>query len=205
MNTPFPRKPVSLGILCATGLGDAIIQMVLANNLQRNGYSVTFYSDMASQLHSYIASYQVLPFPQTHDETLKSASPNNGQYKIINQLKQHHIVLYDCRSKYFNQFNSQLVEWLKNYGVAYQMSNGEPLKTVVNIEQHLSAQLPNVPLSNIHHYSKQLYGLNRSLKNKSFSRLRLLRPPIVKQVVQSLTDVGLSNVTDGTGLQLKKI
>jgi len=54
---------VNVALVASIGLGDAIIFMMLAENLRRNGFNVTLYSNPGSQLLSWLPAVTVKPYP----------------------------------------------------------------------------------------------------------------------------------------------
>jgi heptosyltransferase III len=52
-----------IALITSFGLGDSLIFLIIANNLQRNGYEVTCYSNMLVQMQSWIPNVKCLPFP----------------------------------------------------------------------------------------------------------------------------------------------
>lgn len=64
-------KP-KIAIAAARGIGDALITLVLANNLVRNGFEVTLFSNPISQLNEWFPAITILPYPKKENlhETL---------------------------------------------------------------------------------------------------------------------------------------
>lgn len=101
----------NVAIICAAGLGDSIIQMVLANTIAANGFRVSLYSDYAYELRKYQSDVTFRPFPAIDD--------------LIPQLENHEIILFDCRSSYIRNLSRHSQSWLEKYGIAYQVCKGK--------------------------------------------------------------------------------
>lgn len=54
----------NIGIISASGLGDALLFAVLANQLQHAGHRVTLYSNLLAQLAPWFPTFTVRPFPE---------------------------------------------------------------------------------------------------------------------------------------------
>jgi hypothetical protein len=54
---------LNVGIICSIGIGDALVQMIIANNLAKKGVEVTFYSDVAIRLRPLVKSFGLLSLP----------------------------------------------------------------------------------------------------------------------------------------------
>jgi heptosyltransferase III len=81
-----------VAIVASKGLGDGLIFLVIANNLQKNGFKVTFYSNFISHLQSWIPAISVKPFPNKSD--LKGFA---SQYDLV--LSDAASVITDASSK----------------------------------------------------------------------------------------------------------
>jgi len=57
------------------GLGDGLLFLIIANNLRRNGFKVTFYSDFIAQLQDWFPGIEVKAFPASLYE-LESSLPH---------------------------------------------------------------------------------------------------------------------------------
>ncbi len=51
-------------VVCARGLGDGLLSMILAHNLTLSGYDVTTFSSILCQLQSWFPDKKIEPFPQ---------------------------------------------------------------------------------------------------------------------------------------------
>ncbi|MCK4608064.1 MAG: hypothetical protein KAT71_01170 [Gammaproteobacteria bacterium] len=54
----------SIALIPAPKLGDGILFLIIANNLQRNGYKVTYYNDFIADLQDWLPNITVNPFPK---------------------------------------------------------------------------------------------------------------------------------------------
>ena len=171
--------PLRVAMLCSTGLGDALLQMVIANNLAANGYAVTFYSNFAHQLKAMVNNFTVKPFLD-HDILQKKVS----EYPVI---------LYDVGAPYLKKISASDLAWMQENAIAYRMSSGQPDHTLVTqktIEERL-------PLRFLHH-AKRLLAFNQSVRQDSFG---FTRRPLVEQITWFLEhQIGLENVTAFNGL-----
>jgi len=55
---------IKIALVASVGLGDALMFLVLAENLRRNGFAVTLYSNPGSQLASWLPEIPVKPYPE---------------------------------------------------------------------------------------------------------------------------------------------
>ena len=67
-----------VAIITCKALGDSLIYLVLANNLQRNGYHVTFYQDWIAQLQPWAPHLELLSYP-----TAEQLEDTLAQYDIV--------------------------------------------------------------------------------------------------------------------------
>lgn len=63
MNLEQPKAPPRFCIVCARGLGDALLSMILAHNLALYGISVTIFSSILCELRDWFPDCQISPFP----------------------------------------------------------------------------------------------------------------------------------------------
>ena len=61
------EQSVNIAIVASCGIGDGLLLMIMANNLQRNGYTVTFYSNPISQLKDWVSGFTIQPWPEKKD------------------------------------------------------------------------------------------------------------------------------------------
>lgn len=173
------RTIPSLCILAANGFGDAMVQMVLAYNLSKAGYAVTFFSDIASELSDLVTEYTIKPFPKKE--------------KLLSELNSFDISLYDSSGKYVQTMSKQVENWCINNAICYRMSDAKPKHTSITIAS-LKKRLP------IEHQKKatQLIKFNAALRTK-YSLF--YRPPVVQQLVSFLQNtIQLKQVSDHNGL-----
>lgn len=57
------QKNDRIALVSANGIGDGLLTMVIANNLQKNGYSVVTFSSPMVQLQSWFPGQVIAPFP----------------------------------------------------------------------------------------------------------------------------------------------
>ncbi len=173
---------IRVAIFSSHGLGDGLIQLVLANNLFRNGYEVTYYSDFVSQLDDYIEGIQVLPFPDYE--------------QVQADLDQVQLILYDSFSNFVRQLPKELDHWFSCNGIAYSNAKAQPLHQEITVEQ-LKRRLPETAS----HLAERFILLNRSFRGQRF---KWERPPIVHQLLETLSlSLGLKNPTIDNGLSLR--
>ena len=60
---PLKRKNKKVAVVCARGLGDALLSMTLAHNLTLSGAQVTTFSSILTELKNWFPGYAILPFP----------------------------------------------------------------------------------------------------------------------------------------------
>jgi len=178
----MPTENISIGIISSTGLGDTFLQMVIANNLARNGYQVSFFSDIAHGMSDYISGYSPQPFPNIAT--------------AVDTFESLHIVLYDCASQYLVHASAAVKEWLKCNGVGYQMSSGRPDHFIE--ENQVAARLP----SNMGNVAKHLLNFNTTIRSTGIG---ITRPPLAQQAAIFLEKrIKLQNVTADCGLALNR-
>ena len=61
-----PIKP-NIAIVAGKGIGDALLTLIIAHNLQINNYDVTFYSNHIVQLKEWLPDIEVKPWPALED------------------------------------------------------------------------------------------------------------------------------------------
>lgn len=180
--TNLPVKNTSVGIICSTGLGDTFLQMVIANNLARNGYQVTFFSDIAHSISHFISGYSAQTLPR-YDAAIKAFTGVS-------------VMLYDCASQYLVQAPTAVVDWFKLNGVGYQMSSGRPDYFIQ--PQHFMANLPD----NADSTAKNLLHFNATIRSPGIG---IARPPLAQQIAWFLQHrIQLHDVTADCGLLLNQ-
>lgn len=63
MNTGLLTHSKTVAVMPERGLGDSVVIMIIAANLQQAGYDVTYFSDYAYQLRNWFPSIIVKPYP----------------------------------------------------------------------------------------------------------------------------------------------
>lgn len=68
------HQPHNWAIVCARGLGDALLSMILAHNLRLSGMQITIFSSILGELKEWFPGFHIAPFPtpQTLHETFAS-------------------------------------------------------------------------------------------------------------------------------------
>lgn len=61
------QKRPHVAVVASYGLGDALVFLIIANNLIRNGFEVTFYSTHIAQMSDWIKGIQLKSFPNQYD------------------------------------------------------------------------------------------------------------------------------------------
>lgn len=177
---------VEVAIFSSHGLGDGLIQLVLANNLHLNGYKVCYYSDFIHQLNDYIADISVLPFPEYS--------------KVQQALNKTHIILYDSNSRFVSQMPAELDQWFASNGICYSNARSEPRHKEITVEQ-LQNRLPLQDKALAAHFIQ----LNRSYRSK---KIQIKRPPIAHQLVNILAqylDLKVSSHANGLFIPEAKV
>jgi ADP-heptose:LPS heptosyltransferase len=112
----MPKEPHKVGLVCARGLGDALLFMILAHNLTLSGKKVTLFSSILCELKEWFPSVTILPHPQSDSFSL-SFSPFDtliaADHSII---KDHHSFgnqLVILKESHFDR-RQTMVENLKN-------------------------------------------------------------------------------------------
>lgn len=176
-------KP-NIALICASGLGDAFIQFVLANNLARNGFTVTLYSDFAAQIDSYLENFTAAPFPKPES--------------LIEELKAYDAYLFDNGSKYLKDLPADIMAKLAEGGICYRVSSGKPayLFDGTGLKQRFADNELETNKAEL------LCRLNTSIKQQYYG---LYRDAVVTQITQFLTnDIALDNITDNTSLNVPR-
>ena len=174
----------SIAIFCSQGLGDALLQMIIANNLALNGYRVTFYSDFAYQLKDYVDNYTVKPRP----------IPSS----VVHEAEQYHVSLYDFGAPYIRSMNEEDRAWLKYNAIAYKMVSGKFDHMDVKAEI-IKSRLP----SSLKGDAERLILFNNSIREFSLSARR---KPITGQICGYLENViGLENVSNLNGINIPQV
>jgi heptosyltransferase III len=57
----------NIAVIAACGLGDGLVLLVLAHNLQRQGHHITFYNNPVAELQNWLPQLTVKPYPKPED------------------------------------------------------------------------------------------------------------------------------------------
>ena len=61
--TNKPKNLIRIAIAASRGIGDGLITLVLANNLVRNNFDITVFSNPLAQLNHWFPTINILPYP----------------------------------------------------------------------------------------------------------------------------------------------
>lgn len=121
------KEQLKFAVVCARGLGDALLSMVLAHNLTLSGVCVTVFSSILSELKEWFPNYQILPFPAPHQFETVFATFDTiiaADHSLINE---HH------------QFGNQLI--------VLKEENFNKSRTMVENLQVISAEILSLPVA----------------------------------------------------------
>jgi len=121
---------IKVAILPSLGMGDALIEMIIANNLAINNYDVTFFSDFGCQLEHFINNYQVEPTPSAES--------------LDKQLKDQHIILADPSSAYIKSLSQQDSDWLRENAIFYRVNSPLQSHEKLTNAESITARLQNL-------------------------------------------------------------
>lgn len=178
---------MKVAVISSQGMGDALIQMIIANNLSENNVNVTYFSDYGYQLKAYINNYHVQAFPQ-YDA-------------FINTFDKFHLVLHDAGSTYCLNAPDKSKQWLNRNAIRYHMNGRNKTESLLSKQQVLNTCADIADKQNL---VDTLFLFNDYIrmpyKYRMFGR---------KAIAQELTfflknKVKLDNVTDNTGVILSK-
>ena len=174
---------VTILIIGSRGIGDAVIQMLLPENLARAGFAVTFMNDHVASLVERIRRYQILKFIE---------------YQELRTLADcFHIILYDDGSPYINEMPDPLRRWIKNNGVAYRVCKSRPLHQDITPSK-IAARLPKGSEDLAQYFIRFNAPFRHSFKWRS-------RLTMVEQIKTFLhVQIGLSSVTTDIGLRAQQ-
>jgi hypothetical protein len=149
-----------VAIIASAGLGDGLIQMVIANNLLVNACRVTFFNDHIHELQTCFPSVRARPYP--------------AYERLLDEVADADVVLYDAYSPYIQRMPADLDRWLETNAVSYSTAHAQP------IHRSITASRLAV-LSRPEHAGKarRLVRLNRSLRDRG---PRLRRKPVSRQL-----------------------
>lgn len=63
-----------VALVAFSSLGDGLIYLMMAENLRRNGFAITYFGDVGFQLHNWMPQLNILPYPEKEkfDDVLQS-------------------------------------------------------------------------------------------------------------------------------------
>lgn len=74
---------IKIALIPARGLGDSLLFLILANNLRRCGYDMSFYSDNVYELHDWFPNLSALRFFNNKEQNIAGVSDELSQYDMI--------------------------------------------------------------------------------------------------------------------------
>jgi heptosyltransferase III len=167
-----------VAIFSSHGLGDGLIQLVMANNFHINGYEVSYYNDFVSQLQDYITGILVQPFPD-YD-------------RLMQELEDIQIILYDSTSYFIHQMPEPLKQWLSENGICYSLSRSKPRHQTINVEL-LKRRCPTESDEFLH----RLIGLNRSFRSNQLFQTRPSAVQLIANAMQQSLGFKLNTLENG--------
>lgn len=119
------KHPVSLdkiktiALVASPNLGDALVSMIIAHNLRRNGFRVTTFSNFLTALKAYFPEEDIQPFPDQTDSR--------------NVLSNFDLLIYWFKSDYEKAFASE--QW---HSQVVTVNDYEPfLRTELMVNSHV--------------------------------------------------------------------
>ena len=169
-------KEIDLAIVPLQRLGDGIISLVLANNLQKNKFNVTLYHDFLTDINDWFA-FNILPYPASE------------QFESI--MDKHHIVLMDMCNPYVLSKSEETQEALSKKYIFYAV--GE-LKTTFKHDhtQRLLNKLGKDYAQKIRHFKNASRTIKYGKENSMVDNM--------KQYCEDT--LALSNVSSEAGLNV---
>lgn len=158
---------IRVAIVPSHGLGDGLIQLVLANNLCLNGCDVTYFHDYMAQMAEYVEGIRVLSMP-----------PRDA---AVAAFREAHIVLYDIDSRFSRSMPADTATWLAGNGICYSMTHTAPRAPVIAAAE-LRRRLP----AGHRHDAEGFLRLNRSLRDTGAC---WRRKPIARQLADNAGDL----------------
>lgn len=174
-------RDVRVAIFPSYGLGDGLIQLVLANNLRLNGYEVTFYSDHLQDLDPYVPGITIRKFPAYDD--------------VRDEIGDANIVLYDALSRFTLQLPKDLAAWFSTNGIAYSLAYAPPAHRSITADR-IRLRLPETR----HEEADRFVRFNTTIRDRGMS---LHRRPVAHQLARFTWDaLELEERTYANGLRL---
>lgn len=127
---------IKIAIAASKGVGDGLITLVLANNLSKNDFEVTVFSNPISQLNNWFPNFTILPYPKTD---------------LLQTLNQFDLVLADAYSEVTKNVDEKDFSALAKQFVFFCMANfdskliydqSENLKEKISDPEKLQKLLP---------------------------------------------------------------
>ena len=175
-------KKVNVAIIPADGFGDGLVQLVIAHNLQRLDYQVTYYNGYAKALKNGIDGFE-----------LKNTLPFNCE---IAELEQYPVVLYDAHSKFARGAEPKIKAWLQEYAIPYVMSGSKmehPAPNIAKLKARLGQENEHLAEFFVKFY-----------KRPRLPRFLPPRLPVVQQVKRFFQfTLGFASATDSTGVNTR--
>ena len=173
------NTPTTIAIMPARGLGDSLLFLIIANNLQRNGYQVTFYSNHIAQLQDWLPKIIAKPTPNKKD--------------ITTIFLQHDLVMADSGAVITSVYPPSQYHDLAKRCVFFNMSSRVDSDLIADISDYLLSKTQDKnKLKKLSLFCKADGCGISSLESKS---------PIVARTVRFCMEIiQLNNVTKNTGL-----
>lgn len=149
-----------VAIIASAGLGDGLIQMVIANNLLLNACRVTFFNDHIHELRTYFPSVRAKPYP-AYD-------------RLLDEVADADVVLYDAYSPFMQRIPADLDRWFETNAVGYSAAHAEPIHRSITAGRLAGLSRPEHAGE-----TRRFVGLNRSLRDGG---PRLNRKPVSRQL-----------------------
>lgn len=116
-----------IAIVSALGLGDGLLSMVIAHNLQQHNYAVTIFNNHLVQLQSWFPGKNIKPYPELTDINQTYAAydqiiSTDGAplAKVTHQLGDKYKIFYE---KNFDRSKTVLQNFLDICGNHFQLNN----------------------------------------------------------------------------------
>lgn len=81
--TNDPKRRIRIALMPARGLGDSLLFLILANNLQRCGYEISFYSSMIYELRNWVPNIFVSKFINNTEHSIADINNEMSRYDLI--------------------------------------------------------------------------------------------------------------------------
>lgn len=74
---------IKIALMPARGLGDSLLFLILANNLRRCGYEISFYSNNIYELQSWVPNISAFKFLNSKEQSISDLNHELSQYDLI--------------------------------------------------------------------------------------------------------------------------